>query len=200
MKKILLVLALAAWAVAQTLQVSVDLPANGATVEKKFALSGTATPSIIVECTGDLRGSVYADKDGKWTIPLDATSMATGTVVNLTVQARDNANNRSRAVQVKYALKEGTADEVQILLSVNRPANGATVDNKFRLTGTATPSMIVECTGTLRGSVYADKDGNWAIPLDATSVASGAIIDLTVVAKDSYGHQSSPVTLKYARR
>lgn len=198
---LLLLVAVAAIARAQTIQVSVNMPANGATVPKQFTLSGTATPSMIVECSGDLRGSVYADKAGNWKIPLDGSSLAAGTVVNLQVVARDNANNRSRAVNVKYALKDGgSSTDPTIQVSVNLPANGATVDRKFTLSGTATPSMIVECTGTLRGSVYADKAGNWKIPLDASGVASGATINLNVMAKDSYGHVSRTVSVKYARR
>ena len=155
---------------------------------------------MIVECTGDLRGSVYADASGNWRIPLDATSLETGAVINLTVQARDNANNRSRSVQVQYALKDGTGSDVTIQVSVNTPANGATVGNSLTLRGTATPEMIVECTGTLRGSVYADKQGNWSIPLDASGVAGGALINLSVMAKDSYGHVSRTVTVEYAKR
>ena len=43
----------------------------------------------------------------------------------------------------------------------------------------------------------------WAgrnIPLDASGVAGGALINLSVMAKDSYGHVSRTVTVEYAKR
>lgn len=100
---LIVTLSLAAWA--QEIQVSVNLPANGAVVPRQFTLTGTSTPSMIVEVSGSLQGSVYANRNGQWAVPLDASALPSGTVIYLDVQARDNAYNGSRVVQVKYAVQ-----------------------------------------------------------------------------------------------
>ncbi len=205
----LLILALLTWpATAQQVRLSVNLPANGATVDRNFSLSGTATPGAIVQVDGSLRATGYADGNGYWTIPLNTGNMAAGQVMNLNVTARDQYGNRSNSVALSYAAGSGSGSNNNgnngngtsaIRVSVNSPTNGATIPRgRFVLTGTATPSMIVEATGSLRGSVYADRNGRFSLPLNSNRLNEGDVLDIAVVARDNAGRQSYPVNLRYA--
>ncbi len=89
---------------------SVNLPANGATVPKTFVLSGTASPGSKVETRGTLRSSTVTAANGEWKIPLNTSSLKPGTIINLDVQASLNGK-LSRTVSVKYAAATtGAAD------------------------------------------------------------------------------------------
>lgn len=191
---------------AQQVRLSVNLPANGATVDQNFALSGTASPGALVQVSGSLRGSSYADSNGYWTIPLSTNGLAAGTVMNLNVSARDQSGNVSNSVSLRYAAGTGSGStgsggttDSSLFVSVNSPTNGATVPRgRMVLTGTASPSMIVEASGSLRGSVYADRQGRFSLPLDTGNLNQGDVINLAVVARDNSGRQSNAVSLRYA--
>lgn len=182
--------------------VSVNTPANGATVGQNFTLTGTASPSLIVQVSGDLRASVYADRSGNWSIPLSAAGMGEDQVVDLQVTCRDSSGNVSRPVSLSYAINgSGNAgpNDAPLQLSVNLPANGATIPGTLVLSGTATPGLQVRVSGTLQGRTYADANGNWNLGLSTDGLAQGTIISLNVTGQDQRGNQSRTVSLRYAK-
>lgn len=194
----LLILALLAWpAGAQSVRLSVNLPANGATVERNFSLSGTATPGAQITVNGTLRSSGYADNSGNWTIPLNTQGLAKGTVLNLTVYASQNGQ-RSDQVSLRYAAGEGSATVGTSWVSVNAPTNGSTLTGPFNLSGTATPRQRIEVRGDLSGQGRSDGQGNWSIPLETPNLTAGQVFNLEVYSLDDAGNLSAPTNLRYA--
>lgn len=99
-----------------------------------------------------------------------------------------------------------------MFVQVSSPANYARVPANFIMTGTATPSMIVEIEGVVtqalipgvvgvktekvKYSLYADANGNWSMPIVFPGT-NGSAMDLTLTARDSYGTVSNPIKLRY---
>lgn len=195
---ILATLLLAGPALGQSgLWVTIGTPASGATVNGPFMLTGTSTPYQRIQVGGSLQGQTQSDGTGNWSVQLDPSALPSGQPFQLNVVAMDGAGHTSAPAQVTYAVVlAGNPAATPLQLSVNLPANGATVPDPFVLSGTATPGMLVDVTGGLRGQTYAGADGTWSLSLGGGT--PGQVVNLSVVAREGSGQRSRPVNLRYA--
>jgi hypothetical protein len=101
------------------LQLQVTSPTTGQKVPESFVMTGTATPGSIVELTGtvtqplipgvigiksqNLKYSVYTDPTGGWQLPV-AVKAPNGSLLELTVLARDAAGAQSNPVKIRCTI------------------------------------------------------------------------------------------------
>lgn len=124
-------------------------------------------------------------------------------------------DGRTQTVQSQNVIQisgtGGTAGQLQVL----SPTNNANVDPNFNVVGRAPAGATVQVQAqvrqalipgvisipgrTITNSVRADSNGNFNVPIGAADLASGTILYLTVVAQDSFGNQSAPVTFQVRR-
>ena len=184
-----------------SLQLSVNLPANGATVSDPFTLSGTATPGMLVDVTGALRGQTYAAADGTWSLSLGGGTP--GQVVDLSVVAREGSGQRSRVVNVRYALAKGpdappAPPQPRLIVKVLSPVENDTVGGELVVSGVASPGTRIDvqarptdpATATVLffESTVAGPDQRYQVTLDVRQVAPGSPIDLFVRPQDGTGN------------
>ncbi len=97
-------------------------------------------------------------------------------------------------------------------LQVNYPTTNSRVPQSFVMTGTAPGRAIIDVEGTVaqpiipgvlgvkssrvQYSVYSDQNGNWQVPI-AFPGSNGAVMDLTVKARDIHDNASNPIRVRY---
>lgn len=176
-----------------TAPIELDDVVNAVEVSDGVAISGTATPGLIVTVTlGSATHQVVAGANGTWTTTFLSTEIPTGTYdAAITASITDAAGN-SRSVsdsvridtQVDDYAFSGAAIEVDDVISAAEAADGVTVS------GTVEPfSTIVVTFGTATTTVQAGADGAWSATFSKEQVGDGEYTaTVTAVATDPAGN------------
>ncbi len=178
-------------------QMTGQVAAGTTTNDNTPTLGGTAEANATVNVYDGTRllGTVQADKDGNWTLPL-TTALADG-AHSITAVAVDPAGNTGLSSAAYGFSVDTAAPAAPVITTVmddvaqmtGQVAAGTTTnDNTPTLGGTAEANATVNVyDGTrLLGTVQADTDGNWTLPL-TTALADGAH-SITAVAMDPAGN------------
>ncbi len=149
--------------------VTIDSPADGATVGTMPALSGTTEPGAEVEITldGAVVATVTANSSGTWTYT--PAALADGSH-SLSVVATDAAGNASGAASSTFSV-----DSTLPVVTISEPADGSVTRETLPVvTGTADANADVEISvdGNVVDSVMADANGDWSYTI-MTALAEG---------------------------
>ncbi|MCL2898747.1 BapA/Bap/LapF family large adhesin [Brenneria tiliae] len=148
------------------------------------AISGTAEAGSTVKITdavGNELGSVTADNDGRFTVPL-SPALTNGEAINVVVS--DAAGNASAATSITAPDTTAPSAPTDLLVA----ADGSTVS------GTAESGSTVKITDTAGnelGSVTVGNDGSFTVPLSPALTNGEAI---SAVVSDVAGNASAAVT------
>lgn len=143
----------------------ITAPADGSSLEDTTpTVTGTAEPGASVEVSvdGEVVGTVTADADGKFELPL-TEALAEGDHVVSAVQT-DEAGNVSKAAENEFTV-DLAAPAPPVITS---PEDGATVEDRTPvIEGTGEPgtTIVVIVNGEPVGTVVVDDDGTWSFPL-----------------------------------
>jgi len=182
--------------------VSITSPTNGATVSGTVTVSGQATDNVGVSSVSMTAGAIAipcALSGSAYSCTWNSGSSANGNYT-ITVTAKDAANNRgSSSVDVTLNNPDTTAPAV----TINSPANGATISGTVTVTGTATDNVGVSSVTMSTGgpSTACTVTGtNYSCTWNAGSLSDGSYT-ITVTAKDAAnnsGASSISVTVSNA--
>jgi MYXO-CTERM domain-containing protein len=136
---------------------TIDSPADGATVDAMVTVSGTADAGATVEVfvDGTSVGTTTADANGAWS--LDVTLEEGMHAITA------SSDNGAMAGPVTVTVEGEMNDN---MVAISSPADGETLDSTtFTVSGTATPGLEVTLLldGMEVGTATADENGDWSI-------------------------------------
>ncbi|WP_245392788.1 Ig-like domain-containing protein, partial [Salinicola halimionae] len=159
-----------------------DAPTDVTVADDGTAVTGAAEPGSTVtisDTEGNPLGSVIANDDGSFSVPLDP-ALTNGE--DVTATATDAVGNES----------DTTSATAPDLTAPDAPTDVTVADDGNAVTGTAEPGSTVtinDADGNPLGSVIANDDGSFSVPLDP-ALTNGE--DVTATATDDAGNESDP--------
>ncbi|MFE8152171.1 Ig-like domain-containing protein, partial [Brenneria goodwinii] len=160
-------------------------PAQLLVAEDGSSVSGTAEAGgtvTITDAAGNVLGSVTADNDGHFTVPL---SPALTNGEQISAVASDAAGNNSAPVSVAAPDLTAPAAPADLLIA----ADGTSVSGSAEAGSTVT---LTDADGNVLGSVTVGDDGNFSVPL-TPALTNGE--EISAVASDTAGNASAPVSV-----
>ncbi|WP_241757999.1 adventurous gliding motility protein AgmC [Myxococcus landrumensis] len=166
--------------------VSITTPAEGAVLTSGVVTyTGTAEAgsTVTVSVDGNVVGTVTAQPDGSWSLPVLAT-LADG-AHSVTATADDGNGNTASDTNTFRV-------DTQTTVTITTPTDGAVLtDGSVTYTGTAEPgaTVTVSVDGTVIGTVVASSDGNWMLP--GPSVLADGSHAVTATVEDDAGNTAT---------
>jgi len=175
----------------QAPQVSLNGPADGATVSASINVTATATDNlgvVGVQFKVDSVNLGTEDTSAPYEVTWDSTSAANG-AHSLTAVARDAAGNSTTSAARSVTVNNVTADTQAPAVSLSAPAAGATVSATINVTATATDNVgVVGVQFGLDGNALGAEVLTAPFSVSWTTVASGnGAHQLTATARDAAG-------------
>ncbi|MBX3275712.1 MAG: hypothetical protein KF729_35960, partial [Sandaracinaceae bacterium] len=155
--------------------VDITAPADGSTVSTATpTIRGTATPGATVTVTVDgvVVGTVVAAADGTWSLTL-TTPLAEGSHM---ASASITTPGGSAMDTVTFTVATGG------FVTITEPADGSTTrEPRPTIRGRAPPgaTVVVRVDGEEVGTVTADGDGNWSLPLEGDLEDGEHVVEAT---------------------
>jgi len=153
-----------AWTVDTQNAVSIDVPADGATVlDTTPTIGGTGRPgaTVTVEVDGVVVGSAVVAPHGSWSVtPSSPLAEGPHAVLATSVSPAGVTATDTSAFVI----------DASTVVDLRLPADGSTVGTpRPALSGTSEPGNLVEITvdGAVIGTALTDADGNWSIRVPA---------------------------------
>ncbi len=171
--------------------ITIATPANGSTVtDSTPTITGTTVPgaTVTVIVDGQSVGTVVADAQGNWSFPVvDDLADGSHTIVVETT----NVGGVKASAAATFVVDTTPGDAPLVITS---PQDGDKLKTPLPvITGTTQPgvSVTVSVDGKVVGTVVADVDGNWSLPLtdeltdgthtiDAEAVIEGETVEVSV--------------------
>lgn len=172
--------------------VAITSPTSNETVTNTLpTITGTADPGqeVVVSIDGAVVGTVIADAQGDWELPLTTPLDLGQHTASATVE--DTTGNQGTSGDVVFTVADATTGVV-----ITGPTGGSTVTGPtVVVTGTGKPGAVVTVTfGGQTQTTTVEPDGTWSIPFDDVTPGAGTItadseggsdsVDVTVVSPD----------------
>ncbi|WP_341959494.1 hypothetical protein [Pseudomonas sp. RC10] len=154
-----------------------EVPPGGFTIATRVVLTGKASAGFDVQIFDGSasQGNAAANASGVWTLTLDNLAVAAHAIkAKALYGGGDESAVRSFTVVSSVS---PTLTSVKDSRGVEVPDNTSTVDNNFRLTGTASAHLQIEVfDGTVsQGKATANDKGIWELPLNGLAVTTHRI-------------------------
>ena len=175
--------------------VSISAPANGATVSGTVSISANASDNVgVASVQFQLDGANFGSLDtaSPYSVSWNTTTSSNGSHTVRAI-AKDAAGNSTTSAAVTVTVSNSTTDTTPPTVSINAPANGATVSGTVSVTANASDNVGVasvqfQLDGANLGSL--DMTAPYSVSWTTTS-ATNAAHTLRAIAKDAAGNSTT---------
>jgi hypothetical protein len=174
--------------------VSINSPANGASVSGTIAITAAASDNVgVTSVTISAAGTTLCTAAAApYSCSWNTTAVANGGPYGITATARDAAGN-TKSASINASVNNVTADTTPPSVSIGSPANGLTVSGMVSVVANASDnvgvsSVTISAAGT---ALCTDATAPYSCSWNTTPVANGGPYTITATAVDAAGNSNS---------